>query len=101
MPKSGIQIHKVPKLRIVEMTVAQCPDKLIRRLYDATDIQYVVEELVTTGFFKRREYWRYVNCFTHLESAEDCILRIKGLHPEQIAAEEALHYPKQVIWEDE
>lgn len=89
------------KFRIVEMTVAQLDDKFIRRLHPADRLVYVVEETALVGFFKKKAVWRKVDHFYSEASAYDAILRYKGIHPDQTLAEEALNYPKNVIWEEE
>lgn len=89
------------KFRIVEMTVAQLGDKFTRRLHPADKLVYVVEETAVVGLFKKKTVWRRVDHFYSEHSAYDAILRYKGIHPEQTRVEEALNYPKNVIWEEE
>lgn len=82
------------KYRIVKTIMAKHPNEFLRSYYFdlASKPIFVVEKKTWFG-------WNYIDWEYTQYEADDCILRLKGEHPDQIALRKLLEHEDEVVKE--
>lgn len=85
------------RYKIEKVCAVNAYESFVREFFTGDSVLYEVYREVEKGMFIKYLEWEYVNYGKSLHEAEAIVLKAQGVHPDQLAVEEARKIPREVV----